>query len=188
MRSKPRYNIGDIIPVIYFKMSEAKESVKFIDPCIASDKVSKSLIDVSTINLKITEIVKCTTEPLNINGKRGKDFTYIAEDDKGNKFYSLHPDTDDKKYKDVYDTSYIFSRNLENPDLTKLDNYDHYDLSQLKDFYCSAIGHFEEMGEWERSQNKHKEAKWSFTRMNKSNAWLLVLNKICTERNIKLTW
>lgn len=188
MQHRAKYNIGDIIPVIYFKMSKSKESINFIDPFLVSTKVGKSLTDISTINLKIINIVKCLRKSITIGGKPDKDFTYIAEDENGNKFYSLHPDTDEKKYKNVHDISLVFSRNLEKPDLTKLDNYDHYDLSELKDLYCSAIGHFEEMGEWHRYENRPKDARWYFTRLNKLNSWLIVLDKICRERNLKLTW
>ena len=86
MKVEPKYKIGDKVTVIYFKMSKAKEPIKFVDPYLVDNKITKSFTHVSIIDLKITEIVKCMCEPLEINGKPRKEFTYIAEDIHGISF------------------------------------------------------------------------------------------------------
>lgn len=188
MRYKPRYKVGDIVPVIYFRMSKAEPTVKFIDPSYVEDEVSKSLTHVSTINLKITEVVKCLRESIHIGGKPDTDYTFVAEDEEGNKFYSLHPDTDRDVYKNVLYTNLVFSRNLENPDFSDLNNFDHYEIEDLFREYSGGIGHHEEMGDWERVSGREKNAKLHFKEMNKLNACLTVINKVCRERNIEVKY
>ena len=181
MKVEPKYKIGDNVTVIYFKMSQAKEPIKFVDPYLVDNKITKSVKHISIIDLKITEIVKCMCEPLEINGKHRKEFTYIAEDVQGNKFYSMHPDTSEEDYKDAFDIPNIFSRCLGKPDSTQLDNCDHYVMSELQRIYQGVFNDHDEHAEWHEMEKRHDDAKWHSERAKKANVMLLILDKLTKE-------